>query len=243
MTLASVHVSFNDPDQFAPDGVMTPARYLEAARCPASLVPREFGLWEIKRVATTDNPLLCLMHGNGPVTLLSRWTDATIHLGAGEVVMNDGRRELRRHLPIWLAARGRVLVTGLGLGCVVRGLLANPDVDRIDVVEIDRKILDVVGAEFAAESRVILHHADAMRFQRQHPALRWDYAWHDIWCEDGDVHLQCLHLRLLEKFNKAAPRQGAWQFPRFAARLWARKRSPLLGAKKKFHVKQQRSPT
>jgi hypothetical protein len=52
-----------------------------------------------------------------------------------EVVMEDSPRELRRHLPIWMHAHGRVLVTGLGLGCVVRGLLASPHVEYIDVAK------------------------------------------------------------------------------------------------------------
>jgi spermidine synthase len=52
--------------------------------------------------------------------------------------MEDTLSELRRHTPIFMRAKGRLLVTGLGLG-VVRGLLAKPEVEHIDVVEIDRR--------------------------------------------------------------------------------------------------------
>jgi hypothetical protein len=48
----------------------------------------------------------------------------------------DGRRQFRK------AAM---------LGCVVRGLLSKPEVERIDVVEIDGDILRVVGKEFRGD--------------------------------------------------------------------------------------------
>jgi hypothetical protein len=41
--------------------------------------------------------------------------------------MNDFPQELKKHLDFVLRARGRVLVTGLGLGCVVRGLYREAD--------------------------------------------------------------------------------------------------------------------
>lgn len=126
--------------------------------------------------------------------------------------MEDSQSELQKHLPIWLRARGRVLVTGLGLGCVVRGLLAKPDVDHITVIEIDRSILRIVGHEFESNTRVSLVHGDALAF---HPnGHHWDYAWHDLWT-DGEEHLQCLHARLMAKFFHSCDVQGAWEFPRF----------------------------
>ena len=196
---------------------MKPADYLSAARCPPSLKPQYFGLWEIKRMTP------CMSGWRGRVgwdsyTVLWRWTEATIHLGPGEVVMEDSIVELRQHLPIWLRGRGRVLITGLGLGCVVRGLLANPDVEHIDVIEIDRGILDVIGPEFADEARVNLIHGDAL----EHPVNgeRWDFAWHDIWVDPaGGRDLQCFHAELIARFMPVCGPQGAWKLPRFMARL------------------------
>jgi len=203
---------------------LRPRDYLEAARCPRSLEPQEFGLWKIERIEFPANTVERFITGFDSQTVLSRFTGATLHQSRGEIVLEDGRIELRKHLPIWLRARGRVLVTGLGLGCVVRGLLANPDVDLVDVVEIDRDIVRVVGEEFAGEPRVQVHCGDALTIPLAGP---WDYAWHDLWIEDHG--LQVLHARLLQRFKKRCGPQGAWAFPRFMKRRLARSSFQLLG--------------
>jgi hypothetical protein len=120
-------------------------------------------------------------------------------------------------LPIWLRAKGRILITGLGLGCVVRGLVASPQVEHVDVVEIDADILSVIGSEFATNPRVTLHHGDAHRIAFSE-GTHWDFAWHDIWTEQNKG-LHHAHMKLLMKFNKQVAHQGAWQMPRAFKRL------------------------
>lgn len=199
----------------------TPQEFMEAARVPASLAEQEFGLWTITR-AHVDSRVRQLLQEAGDfeigwpsLTMLWRLSMATMHRPPGEIVMEDSATELRRHLPIWMAGRGRVLVTGLGLGCVVRGLLLSPDVDQVDVVEIDPDIIDAVGAEFAGDSRVRIYRGDALAVEWPEGA-RWDAAWHDLWV-DGDG-LQDLHLKLMAKYRKRTRYQGAWAFPRVAKR-------------------------
>lgn len=215
---------------------MMPWDYIEAARVPRSLTPQQFGLWTIQRLpadgAITGPKEMAMMRamvGFNDYTLLRRVTDRNIHLEtAGEIVMEDSARELMRHLPIWLRARGRVLVTGLGLGCVVRGLLAKPDVDFIDVIEIDRGIVKVIGPEFADSSRVKIHHGDAMKINL--PG-RYDFAWHDLWVDDAaDMPLQVLHLHLMHRYRDRCGPQGAWAFPRLVAKMIRRHGFELLGA-------------
>jgi len=203
---------------------MTPSDYLAAARVPAALKPQAFGLWSILRHAVPESEASWI--GWPTITLLRRVTEETLHVG-GEVVMEDSRRELARHLPIWLRARGRVLITGLGLGCVVRGLLANPAVDHIDVVEIDPDILRVVGPEFASNPRVSLRLGDALKVAW--PAgTRWDCAWHDIWSAEGGSRLHVLHGRLLIRYFDQVDQQGAWMLPRPVKRKYGGLRG-LLG--------------
>lgn len=204
---------------------MTPADYLQAARVPDSVQPQKFGLWEIKRVPITGIATLFEI-GWSDYTLLFRTTAATLHNCVGEVVMEDSKRELERHLPIWLAAHGRVLITGLGLGCVVRGLLANPDVEHIDVVEIDHQIIKVMRPEFAGNPRVTIRHGDALKVTW--PAgTKWDCAWHDLWTEDGAMALHLSHCKLMLAYRDRIQNQGAWQLPRLIKRRWPTK---LLGA-------------
>lgn len=192
---------------------MTPGGYLEAARVPESLELQEFGLWAIERFQVPRGDLDWV--GWPSLTILRRYTLATLHC-AGEVVMEDSFMELSRHLPIWLAARGRVLITGLGLGCVVRGLLASPAVEHIDVVEIDKGILSAVGLEFVSNPRVTLHLGNALTIPWP-KGTRWDCAWHDCWCEKGSK-LHVLHAKLIGRYHGRVRRQGAWMFPRVLKR-------------------------
>lgn len=209
---------------------MRPIDYLRAARCPPSLLPQEFGLWTItKKYAPEEEParsMFRVLIGGDTQTALERavrvttpvhpdFADEVITCGRGEIVMEDSHVELKRHLPIWLAAHGRVLVTGLGLGCVVRGLLASPNVSHIDVIEIDPDIALIVGEEFVGNPRVTLKIGDALTLEP--PGERWDFAWHDIWCEGSG--LQKLHLELMGRYRDRVPAQGAWMLPRFAKRF------------------------
>ena len=212
----------------------TAQAFLAAARVPHSILPQKFGLWTIERRKAADSILGEL--GDEPYgkvgwpdyTLLRRVTLASLHLELGEIVMEDSRQELRRHLPIWMAARGRVLKTGLGMGCVVRGLLLKPEVEHIDVVEIDADIIRVFGAEFVGKPRVTLHHADALDWDPG--GRRWDFAWHDIHSFDEEA-LQVKHGRLMVGFAGRAAKQGAWAFPREAHRA---AHGCLLGSPRRF---------
>ena len=201
--------------------------YIEAARVPKTLRPQTFGLWTIERVKVgprmefvhpTELSMTRAMVGFDDYTLLRHFVAKSMYLETpGEIVMEDSARELKKHLPIWVRARGRVLVTGLGLGCVVRGLLANPDVDRVEVVEIDRGIARVVGAEFAGNPKVGLTLGDALEIDL--PG-RFDFAWHDLWTETGSFALHKMHNELLVKYRDRCGPQGAWAFPRFLSRLY-----------------------
>lgn len=210
---------------------MTAAELLAACRVPTSVRARRIGLWEIRRLEIDPWVRAYMEHrGVGPVpadqvslTMLFRDTIGTLHETHGACVMEDSPQELRRHLPILLTARGRVLVSGLGLGCVLRGLLAKPDVEHVDVVEIDPAICDLVWDEFRGNKRVTLYLDDAE--QMRWPAhVRWDYAWHDVWSEHEALDL--VHARMLVKYADRVRHQGAWQFDRRAKNLWPR---PLLG--------------
>ncbi len=196
--------------------------FLRAARCPDTLSAQSFGLWTIERRECPSDPYAAGMFrlatgGYNHQTALCRLTEETMHQEPGEVVMEDSVRELSRHLPIWLNARGRVLISGLGLGCVVRGLLASLHVSHIDVIELDRDIIHIVGAEFADNPRVTLHHGDALKWEIPTQAS-WDFAWHDIWCEGGSLPLHRLHLRLIDRYLDHCETQGAWMLPRVIKR-------------------------
>lgn len=186
---------------------------ISAARCPPSIRPQSFGLWHIERHDRIPQQSRERVFWDS-LTVLRRWSLRTLHKTLPEIVMEDSRHELRKHMPIFERASGRILVTGLGLGCVVRGLLASDPVTKIDVVEIDKDIIRIIGAEFRDCPRVTIHHGDALKIKL--PG-RFDYGWHDLWT-DGDVHLQRLHSKLFLKFARQCDWQGAWHFPGNLAR-------------------------
>jgi hypothetical protein len=207
---------------------VTPAAedYILAARVPASLVaPKQFGQWMITRpMAYPDDVYRAAGHeppGFPSYTILWKEKEQYDCREPREVVMEDSRKELRRHLPIWTKGSGRVLVTGLGLGCVVRGLLANPRIENVDVVEIDRGILDAIGPEFARERRVNLIEGDAIEFCKK-ARRRWDFAWHDLH-SPSLADLTLMHLGMMKSIRGRVRAQGAWGLDRRVKRMAATK--------------------
>lgn len=179
------------------------------------------GNWEIRK---RDHPAwMMLERGKAPAlgTVLLCMTRETLNHDHGEVVMVDHAVELKTHLEFIAVARGRVLITGLGLGCVVRGALQNPRVEKITVVERDRHVLKLVGPYLPPEVRII--EAD-VRDWIEHSDETFDYAWHDLWrdVERGDPHLHIMHSEVMMKLRKRVKHQGAWKFPRRNRRGWER---------------------
>lgn len=207
---------------------MTPAQYIEAARVPRHLKPWRDGNRNFRFVKARE---LSLKLGCTEFAVLSEANMAGLHMVdeygfGGHVVMDDTPHELKKHLPIFVHGHGRILKTGLGLGCVVRGLLTKSDVQHVTVIEIDPRVIKHVGSEFAGNPRVTIVQGDALEVPIKPEYHMWDFAWHDIYTE-GNEGLQLLHAQLFMKYQPFARVQGAWAFPREFARRWP---WPLLGA-------------
>jgi hypothetical protein len=212
--------------------IMTPHDYIAAARVPKAVQPKTFGPWSIERIPAGGqiiNPRQKAMHealvGFPDYTLLRHYTLACEMGAPAEIVMEDSVVELSKHLPIWITARGSVLVTGLGLGCVVRGLLANSRVEHITVVEKCPYILGEIGPEFWNDPRVAVRLEDALQYR---PERKFDFAWHDLHSFD-ERHLQSMHAELIVRHSRSCKYQGAWGFPRFLSKLMQRKNYSLIG--------------
>lgn len=110
------------------------------------------------------------------------------------IVMSDTTAEMWDMFSFYSRARGRILIHGLGLGCIVKALLEKETVNHIDVVEIDKDIVSLVGRHFFGNPRVTIHCADV--FTYKWPAkTKWDGVWHDIWdsiCEDNQTGMTIL---------------------------------------------------
>jgi hypothetical protein len=142
--------------------------------------------------------------------------------GAHQLVMSDTPTEMRDHGGFMhecavVAPGGRVLINGLGLGCALNTALVVPNVEHVDVVEIDPELIKLVGPYFADEPRVTVHQGDAFTF-RFPPGTRWDVAWHDVWDDICGDNLASM-ARLARRYGGRVGWQGCWakeQCKRFA---------------------------
>lgn len=102
----------------------------------------------------------------------------------GKLWMSDTPMETRTQDRFIAAARGRVLVGGLGLGVVLRPLLAKPEVTAVIVVEINPDVIKIVGPKFA-DPRLVIMQGDVkddgpidVFAERGHT---FDTIWLDVW--------------------------------------------------------------
>lgn len=199
---------------------MTVAAILKAMKA-TSIPDGRSGLWKIESIDFTPNLCAAAKRLNGRIIapglakFLRRYTASTL-MNDGECVMEDTDPELRKHLQFILTAKGRVLVTGLGLGCVVRGLLTRPAVTSIDAVEISPNVLEMVEPHMPVDPRLTIHRDDAVKFIKRRRADRWDCAWHDVWTDidNGEPHLDVLHAKMMIRLRGRVAVQGAWALDR-----------------------------
>lgn len=142
----------------------------------------------------------------------SRPGEYTRLLVDGRLWMSDVDAEWRDHLEaVWRIRQPetrRVLINGLGLGMVVQAALDQPHVEHVDVVELDRRVVDLVGPHYLKDPRVTIHHADA--YTVTWPAnTRWDVAWHDVWKDMNQDNLP-LMAKLHRRYGRRVGWQGSW---------------------------------
>lgn len=138
------------------------------------------------------------------------------------VVMSDTPDEMNDHHDVLLNASGRVLVHGLGLGCVTNCLIHMPHVAEIDVVEIDEDVIALtwprlVEAAFAQRKTLNLHVGSCVDIKWP-VGSHWNYVWHDIWSaiepdnlsDDKLAEHNISYATLHRKFGGRCDRQGSW---------------------------------
>lgn len=108
---------------------------------------------------------------------------------------------------------GRVLIGGLGLGMILNFALLQDNVTHVDVVEISRPVIKLVGAHYrdmAKERGKILRiHQDDV-FKKQWPrGTRWNVAWFDVWPDITDENLASM-TRLRRSYGRRADWVGCW---------------------------------
>lgn len=188
----------------------TPARRHLMDEMRVDLPEGVHGACEVRRFTVGENSIENVrnaFHGRdtrpGEYTMITR---------RGGLWMSDTDAERRDHISP--ASRivhsgGRVLIGGLGLGCILRVALLTPTVSHVDVVEIDPDVVALVGPHYQrmAEERAValtIHEADLFEVKWA-PGTRWDVAWFDIWpslCTDD--------LAEMARLRRSYGRRSGW---------------------------------
>jgi hypothetical protein len=113
----------------------------------------------------------------------------------GELYMTDTRAEQMENHRFITAARGDVLVAGLGIGMVIPPLLAKTEVTGITVVEINPDVIALVAPAFRGEKLRIVH-GDILNWGGR-TGERWHTIYFDIWsslCADDQAEIHELYV-------------------------------------------------
>ncbi len=126
------------------------------------------------------------------------------------VIMSDTPAEINDHLYFMYRAKGDILVNGLGLGLVTEGLMLNPDVKHLTVIEISPEVIRLVGEYLKNKhnGRLSIVNADAFVWNPPRGKV-FDSIWHDIWpaiCGDYYDDMKRLH----RKYAKKTKSQNSW---------------------------------
>ncbi|KKM06731.1 hypothetical protein LCGC14_1741040 [marine sediment metagenome] len=166
------------------------------------------GDWEILKFTVKEHDIRAISYAlQGrpvPPGIYTRLTKK----GAFVPMMSDTPAEVRDHLYFIHKATGRCLINGLGLGVVLKAILAKPEVTHVDVVETEQDIINLVWPTYKNSNRVVLHHADAFTIEWP-KGTWWDCAWHDIWpsiCTDNLPEIA----KLKRKYGRKVTYQAAW---------------------------------
>lgn len=127
----------------------------------------------------------------------------------GAVIMSDTPAEISDHLWFMQDAIGNVLLNGLGLGVVLKGVLLKKEVKRVIVNEISEDVIRLISPYFT-DKRVTINHADAFTWKPN--GMRFNFIWHDIWdniCEDNLSEMKRLHRKYGHYLQKPSY-QGSW---------------------------------
>lgn len=137
----------------------------------------------------------------------------------GQIWMTDTKMERDSNREVLFEARGQVLLGGLGLGMVAAGLLLNPTIEHITVVERHPHVLALVGPAlwrwekqtFLRAGRLELVSGDIFDWTPPR-GVRYDAIYLDVWqdiCRDNLDEVRRLKARYRRRLAKGGW-IGAW---------------------------------
>lgn len=112
------------------------------------------------------------------------------------LMMTDADFERRSNTGVVIHAEGDALIAGLGIGLILKPILANPKVSSVTVIEKSADVIALVGPRFAC-GRLKIIHADIFGWKPER-GRKFDCIYFDIWpnvCTDNLEQMATLHRR------------------------------------------------
>ena len=166
------------------------------------------GEWKVSKFIVQENDIRGISYALQGRPVPAGTYTRLMKEGAFDPMMSDTPAEIRDHLDFIYQATGKCLLNGLGLGVVLKAILAKPEVTHIDIVEIEQDVINLVWPTYKDGDKVTLHHADACTIEWP-KRTTWDCAWHDIWtsiCTDNLPEIT----KLKRKYARRVTYQAAW---------------------------------
>ena len=137
-------------------------------------------------------------------------------LQGNNTVMSDTPMEIRTNDDFVFAAKGKVLIGGLGLGVVLLKIQDKVEVESIVVVEKYKDVIQLVGAKLPLNSKVTIVEGDIFEWLPEKGVI-FDTIYFDIWtnmCADNYLEMKELHKRFRKYFLKDKERRwmSSWRY-------------------------------
>jgi hypothetical protein len=124
------------------------------------------------------------------------------------MLTSDKPVEIHQQYISFSKARGHVLIGGLGLGMCAEMMRRMPAVKTITVVERNQDVIDLIAPQLTPGIHIVK--GDVRQFL-QTTALRFDFAYHDIWYSCGERDWAASVVPLYRLSRKAGIQSlGAW---------------------------------
>ncbi len=105
----------------------------------------------------------------------------------GAVVSDNNPASLDRHRHFLRNAKGRILISGLGLGSSLYEIIKSPEVEHVTIVEKEKHIIELVQPAFDAyANKVKIIQGDIFKY-RPKKKEAYDLVYHAIWNEKKDI--------------------------------------------------------
>jgi len=126
-----------------------------------------------------------------------------------QYIMSDRESETHEHIPFFnQPLRGKILVTGLGVGLINEYLITIPEIERVVIVEKYKEVIEMVWPHCKRDERFEVVHADAETWE---PTMHFDYAWLDHWTEHFDMKREDWWESVYEKYKPHAVVAMIWK--------------------------------